>query len=93
MRDGNDDDIRLAAIENMSSMVRKRDNVMTAEQYCEAMRKTNLGAARPHSGGDTQDAYRQYADSDLLYGSGGMWEDVHHDAVGGDFQSIRAEAQ
>jgi len=41
MRDGNDDDIRMARIE-MSSIVRKRENVMTAEKYCAMMRTLNV---------------------------------------------------
>lgn len=41
VRYGMDDDIRMSVIENMSSVVRKRENVMSAEQYCEAMRRTN----------------------------------------------------
>ena len=36
-------DIILANMEKMSSVIRKRENVMTAEQYCKAMRKTNVG--------------------------------------------------
>jgi Tfp pilus assembly pilus retraction ATPase PilT len=42
MRDGNDDDIRMAVLEKMSSVVRKRENVMTAIEYCKAMRMTNM---------------------------------------------------
>jgi predicted GTPase len=34
-------DIKMAIMEKMSSMVQKRDNVMTAEEYCKVMRRTN----------------------------------------------------
>jgi type II secretory ATPase GspE/PulE/Tfp pilus assembly ATPase PilB-like protein len=36
-----DDDIRMRVMEKISSVVRKRENVISAEQYCEAMRRTN----------------------------------------------------
>ena len=36
-------DIILANMEKMTSVIRKRENVMTSEQYCKAMRKTNEG--------------------------------------------------
>lgn len=41
VRDGLDEDIRMRVMEKMSSVVRKRENVMSAEQYCKAMRQTN----------------------------------------------------
>ena len=41
LRDGNNDYIRMAAMERMSSIVRKRENVMSSEEYCQAMRRTN----------------------------------------------------
>jgi hypothetical protein len=41
IRDGLNDDIRMHLMEKMSSVVRKRENVMSAEQYCVAMRQTN----------------------------------------------------
>lgn len=40
-RYGMDDDIHMRVVENMSSVVRKSENVMSAEQYCEAKRRTN----------------------------------------------------
>jgi len=41
VRDDLDDDIRMKVMEKMSSVVRKRENVMTAKEYCQAMRPTN----------------------------------------------------
>lgn len=41
IREGLDDDIRMRVMEKMSSVVRKRENVMSAEEYCIAMRCTN----------------------------------------------------
>jgi len=67
----------------MSSVMRKREKVMTVEQYCEAMRKTNL-EQRDLILEAIHRMHRQYADSDL-HGAGGMWKDVHHEAVDGDF--------
>jgi hypothetical protein len=37
----NTDDIQVACMEKMSSVVRKRENVMSSAEYCEAMRLTN----------------------------------------------------
>ena len=36
-----DDDVRIKMIEKLSSVVRKRENLMTAMEYCESMRKMN----------------------------------------------------
>jgi len=40
-RVGLDDDIRMKVMEKMSNVVHKRENVMTAEEYCQATRTTN----------------------------------------------------
>ena len=42
MRDDANDDITMAVLGRMSSVVRKRENVMSHEQFCEMARKTNV---------------------------------------------------
>lgn len=37
----NNDDIKLVQMSSLSSIIRKRENVMSSDEYCEAMRMTN----------------------------------------------------